>query len=159
MTAKSFWKSNSILFKWKTTLNIFENGRRPRIFLKIHGNLWKWKMTPLVKLNGKRPQINGRWSWLTNLTGCELGTAQPQLVLVLPFFLFSPRRGYLRVSTLCMGSYVPQYIRIFMEKTNPGPFQPPFFFGSFWGEVYVQPWAKKTASNCNFWKKKKGQDN
>ena len=46
-----------------------------------HPTNGKWKMTPFVKLNGKQPQFNGRWSWLTNLTWPELGTAQPQLVL------------------------------------------------------------------------------
>ena len=41
------------------------------------------KMIPFGKLNGKQLQFIERLSWLTNLTGPELGTAQPQLVFLL----------------------------------------------------------------------------
>ena len=35
-------------YKWKTTLNIFVNGRQPQIFMKMEDNLkyfFKWKST------------------------------------------------------------------------------------------------------------------
>ena len=40
---------------------------------------------------------------------------------------FSPRRVYHRVLKLCMGSYVPQYIRVLMKKISFGepPYPPP----------------------------------